>query len=142
MTIEKVLQFINSTRKGTFQKMISETQITEGVVKKVESIIRVGIDNKNRAANKNKVVGDLPWGEFTLEHYIIEHTNKKGEHNVYLRYYTTHHRPKVTYLYQGQEVSKQYLIDNGIISESKLKSNDSDVRNININNIIRLGNFA
>lgn len=142
MKKETILEFIKATKKGTFQKMISETQITEDLVKRVESVIRVGIDNKNRADNKNKVTGDLPWGEFTLEYYIIEHTNKNGEHNVYLRYYTTKHRPKVKYFYQGQEVTKQYLIDNKIISESKLKSNDSSVRNINIKNIIRLGNFA
>lgn len=142
MKKETILEFFNATRKGTFQKMISESQINELVTKRVESVIRVGIDNKKRAINKNKIIGDLPWGEFIYENYLIGHTNKKGEYNVYLRYYTTNHRPKVTYLYQGQEVTKQYLIDNKIISESKLKSNDSDVRNININNIIRLGNFA
>ncbi len=142
MKKETILEFIKATKKGTFQKMISESQINELVTKRVESVIRVGIDNKNRAINKNKIIGDLPWGEFIYENYLIGHTNKKGEYNVYLRYYTTKHRPTTKYFYQGQEVTKQYLINNKIISESKLKSNDSDVRVININNIIRLGNFA
>lgn len=145
MEFTNIKKFINSTKPGTFQKMLSKTQITEDVVKQVESVIKVGILNKNRKEilEKNKIINDkLPYGSYLIDKYIIEHTNKNGEYNLYLRYYTTHHRPKVKYFYQGQEVTKQYLIDNKIITESKLKSNDSSVRNINIKNIIRLGNFA
>lgn len=145
MKKETILEFINSTKPGTFQKMISETQITEDLIKRVESVIKVGILNKNRKEilEKNKIINDkLPYGSYLIDKYIIEHTNKNNEYNLYLRYYTTHHKAKVKYFYKGQEVTKQYLIDNKIVSESKIKSNDSSVRNINIKNIIRLGNFA
>ena len=120
----------------------SEKVIHNNVVKKVTSaVVRLNISYKNTQAFKNSgksEVQPLAWGAWLINGLLINHTNKKGEYNEYLRMYFTNNKKlkfKTKYYLNGIQTTKQYLIENGLLKEEE---NKSGLFNININNIISI----
>ena len=87
-----------------------------------------------------KYNNELPWGHYRegYENVIIDHTNKAGEFNSYLRLYLTPNKPEVKYYINGKEVSKNELQALNIVSNSywERESVKDGVFNIKIKNIL------
>lgn len=87
-----------------------------------------------------KYNNELPWGHYRkgYENVIIDHTNKAGEFNSYLRLYLTPNKPEAKYYINGKEVSKQELQAKGIIKDSYWDKDSvkDGVFNVKIKNIL------
>ena len=141
MTKELVLQAIENNKKGAFINVEYETtkkplaKHKDSIIKKhSKGVYRLGIDYKNMAVNKDKQTGPMLYGAFEIKNYLIEYNGK-----YYLRVYVSHnHKTESQWTLNGEKVSKQYLIDNGYISNTK--SQPVECFNISIENIIKIGN--
>ena len=129
-----------STKKGAFTKIKYFSDKGNGVIKETSCVVRLGINYGNIKHNKEKIVGDLPWGQWVkgLEGYVIEHTNKKGEYKQYLRLYTTAIKSMVVkWTLNGVETTKQALIDNGLLKDKPRKI--EDCFNVPMDHILSIG---
>ena len=83
----------------------------------------------------------LPWGRWLIPNLLIEHTNKQGEYNIYLRLYSTINKPESRYYLNGKEVSKEGLYNMGIVKDSywNRKGTEDGVFTVNIANILSIG---
>lgn len=133
------------------------------VTKVTTSTVRKGIQYTNTKAYKTKLYrrmmeecsgtsfitpldfskkypNELPWGHYRkgYENVIIDHTNKAGEFNSYLRLYLTPNKPEIKYYINGKEISKSELQAKGIIKESYWNNDKvkDGVFNIKIKNIL------
>lgn len=149
MTKEELIQKIKTIRKGTFINIEYKSfpkplaAHKDAVIEKItKGVYRLGITYANMKINENKVTGPLPFGEWqpNYENYIITHTNKNGDYKEWLRIYTSnHHHSHTTWMLNGQEVNKQWLLDNGYIGKSSAESKHNDLFIIEIKNLIKLG---
>lgn len=116
------------------------------IEKVVEGVFRLGlfygavIGQPNEVEGTNGVFGEWYKGQ---ENKIYEKI-KDGEKVHYVRLFTTKnskHKSKVKYLLNGIEVSKEYLLENGYVSEAKLKSSSSELVTFvkKIEDIIKIG---
>lgn len=139
MEMKEILEVLRSKRRGTYVSLTKVKDYGNGLVKETDMTIRLGVNFANLESNKGRVIGQLPWGQWVsgLENYVIEHTDKKGNHNMYLRVTSTNaHISKSRYLLNGQEVDK--AVAEEMIGTKKLSSKESEVYNVNFKNIIRL----
>lgn len=139
MEMNEILQILNAKRKGTYASLTKIKNYGNGLVKETDMTVRLGVNYANLSSNKDRTVGSLPWGQWVpgLENYVIEHTDKKGNHNMYLRVTNTNsHISKSRYLLNGQEVDK--IVAEQVVGPKKLESKESEVYNINFKNITRL----
>lgn len=139
MEMKEILEVLRSKRRGTYASLTKVKDYGNGLVKETDMTIRLGVNFANLESNKGRVIGQLPWGQWVsgLENYVIEHTDKKGNHNMYLRVTSTNaHISKSRYLLNGQEVDKSVAEE--MIGTKKLSSKESEVYNVNFKNIIRL----
>lgn len=136
------------------------------VTKVTISTVRKGIQYTNTKAYKDKIFkrmslecaendfstpkefedkygngNSLPWGKWLIPNLLIEHTNKKGEYNIYLRLYSTINKPECRYYLNGKEVSKEGLYNMGIVKEGywNKKGVEDGVFTVNIANILSIG---
>ena len=84
---------------------------------------------------------NLPWGKWLIPNLLIEHTNKNGEYNIYLRLYSTINKPESRYYLNGKEISKEGLYKMGIVREGywNKKGVEDGVFTVNIANILSIG---
>jgi hypothetical protein len=139
MEMKEILEVLRSKRRGTYASLTKVKDYGNGLIKETDMTIRLGVNFANLESNKGRVIGQLPWGHWVpgLENYVIEHTDKKGNHNMYLRVTSTNaHISKSRYLLNGQEVDKSVAEE--MIGTKKLSSKESEVYNVNFKNIIRL----
>lgn len=139
METKEILKVLQSKRKGTYASLTKIKDYGNGLVKETDMTVRLGVDFASLESNKGRTVGSLPWGKWVegLENYVIEHTDKKGNYNMYLRITNTNsHISKSKYLLNGQEVDK--TVAEQMIGTKKLTSKESEVYNINFKNITRL----
>lgn len=137
------------------------------VTKLTISTVRKGIQYKNTKAYKEKLMkqmtslcagtsfltptefnkelekkgyNSLPWGKWVIPNLLIEHTNKKGEYNLYLRLYNTINKPLIKYFLNGKEISKEGLKGIGCVKESYWNRNsiEDGTFTVNIANIISI----
>jgi hypothetical protein len=111
----------------------------DNIIKHSNGTYRLGIGYYNINGNQDKERKPSTKGNFEegLENYIIKRIDKNGNEVNYLRVYTTNHKTTSQWTLNGQEVTKEWLIDNGYIS--KTKSQPIDCFDINIDNIISIG---
>ena len=145
MTLEELKKAVCEIKKGTFIHIEYESvKLIQGKELKKESYgeYRIGLNYANLGSQKNKVTGELPWGQWVkgFETYIIEHIPKGAEApKYYFRIYTTNTiKSKVKYFLNGIERSKQWLTDNGFIKDKASKPLDCFV--VPIENVKILGN--
>ncbi len=135
MQNQQILNTIKTFKKGTYVPLTKIKDYGNGLVKKTDMVIRLGVSYQNMEINKDRVVEPLPWGSWVpgLENYVIEH---KG--NYYLRVSNTNsHISKSKYLLNNIEITKE--IAETYIDPKKLKSKESAVYNIKFENIISIG---
>ena len=133
MKLEQVQEVIESTPKGAnivleWERSCSTLKGVNAVItKQVRMIGRIGIEYDNQVAVHNKresgelpaANAGLPWGQWAIYPWLIEHN---GEH--YLRLYvgtskTVH--PAVTFLMDGKEVDKE-LVQALLLAKEKQES--------------------
>lgn len=90
---------------------------------------------------EKKYGNSLPWGKWLIPNLLIEHTNKNGEYNIYLRLYSTINKPESRYYLNGREISKEGLYNMGIVKDSywNRKGTEDGVFTVNIANILSIG---
>ena len=146
MTKELIIEAISKKKKGTFinlkyfsKKKPLAAHKEDNIIKHSNGTYRLGIGYYNINGNQDKERKPSTKGNFEegLENYIIKRIDKNGNEVNYLRVYTTNHKTTSQWTLNGQEVTKEWLIDNGYISKSK--SQPIDCFDINIDNIISIG---
>lgn len=145
MTLEKFEQI--KIRKGAFVYMeycsypkVPKSKGEAIVMKVTQGVFRLGVRYSKLKVNIGKQVQPLKGGTWKkdYENLLIESSAKEGQIN--LRVYTTNnhkHRAKTTYYLNGEEVSKQYLLDNGYIKD--YQKDHLDLFLVNLENVIRIG---
>lgn len=139
MTLEQIKEFFKNYKKGTFihiefktKKVLAKKYGEPLFEKETSGCYRLGLKYANLKANKNKVIGERPWGvnvEY-LENYLLEHNGK-----YYLKVFTTHHKSKSRYFINGEEIAKQELEEQYNYKSSKIES----YMTISLDNILKLG---
>lgn len=137
MKLNELITQLETIKKGTFihieyksEKELAKKYGSPKLEKFTNGCYRLGMAYSNLGANKNIVTGDLPWGQFVLNNYIIEH---KGRY--YLRIYTTHHKSHSQYFLNGVETDKATLEQ-----EYNYKSSKPTLCfNVPVENILKLG---
>lgn len=149
MDFVNVIEVIKGYRKGRFisvkfsRPMKTLARYRDmNLVKTTSATVRLGIDYDNmKVVAKKRTAGELPvvnsglpWGQWRIPGYIIEH-----KLNMYLRAYVVPGtRPKSRYYIDGKEVSRDYAMQFCLGSESK-SENDTGCITVNIENIVELG---
>lgn len=156
MNINMMMSKLNMKNKGQFFKVswISDVPVKAGfkrqgisVNKLTTTTARYGIKYTNMKSVQMKVekgeinlTHELPWGNWKsgYEGILIDHTNKTGEQNTYLRLYTTPNKAEVSYFLNGKPITKAELISSGVVQDSYWKKDNSSVDcfTINVRNII------
>lgn len=156
MNINMMMSKLNIKNKGQFFKVswISDVPVKAGfkrqgisVNKLTTATSRYGIKYTNIKSVQMKVekgeinlTHELPWGNWKsgYEGILIDHTNKAGEQNTYLRLYTTPNKAEVSYFMNGKSISKTELISSGVVQDSYWKKDNSNVDcfTVNVRNII------
>ena len=137
MLLNELIEKLETIKKGAFihieyksEKELAKKYGSPKLEKFTNGCYRLGMAYSNLGANKNVVTGDLPWGQFVLNNYIIEH---KGRY--YLRIYTTQHKSHTKYFLNGVETDKATLEQ-----EYNYKSSGPTLCfNVPIENILKLG---
>ena len=82
----------------------------------------------------------MPWGKWKIPNLLIEHTNKAGEYNVYLRLYTTVNKPEVLYYLNDRLITKEALMQTGIVKNSYWNRSkvEDGLFTVNIANILMI----
>lgn len=154
MNTNMMLAKLKNKNKGQWFKCfwISDVPIKAsakkgGIVvnKLTEATVRYGIDYKNQKSVQAKMEAgyelkhDLPWGSWRpgLEGVLIDHTNKAGEQNTYIRLYGSPNKSKVQYFLNGKPIEIEQLKSLGYVQESYWnKSGEKpDCFTVNIRNI-------
>lgn len=155
MNANYILQKVKNIQKGRYTKVCYLTEVPLSaagkksgvhVFKRVIGTYRFGIDYSNtkkgiakQTASIDPKAGQLAWGKWMsgAEGYLIEHTNKNGEYNVYLRMYNSPNKARVQYYINNKAVSKEQLMATGYVNQSYFTkaSNDSGCVTINIQNL-------
>ena len=156
MNINMMMSKLNIKNKGQFFKVswISDVPVKAGfkrqgisVNKLTTTTSRYGIKYTNIKSVQMKVekgeinlTHELPWGNWKsgYEGILIDHTNKAGEQNTYLRLYTTPNKAEVSYFMNGKSISKAELISSGVVQDSYWKKDNSNIDcfTVNVRNII------
>ena len=138
-SLEELQEFLAERKSGVFTKITYAVKITDNCFKVVEMVVRFKINYYHMekviaavksAETKEKKMNDIILLENALFHNL--NTDKTR-----LRCYTTKHKAKSTYYYNGKEISKKELIDMGIVKD-KPKA-ECLCFTINASNIISIG---
>ena len=139
-SLEELQEFLAERKSGVFTKITYAVKINENCFKIVEMVVRFKINYyhlekvmaaaKSAETTKEKKMNDIILLENALFHNL--NTDKTR-----LRCYTTKHKAKSTYYYNGKEISKKELIDMGIVKD-KPKA-ECLCFTINASNIISIG---
>ena len=146
MKLELFAKWKESYVVGSYVKMVwkspKKTFKTHSgdIVEKVSvGVNRLGVDYSH-LKSVNRPANELSYGEYMkgLEKFIIEYNG-----SYLLRVYPSkskNHKIKSTYYLNGKPTTKEYLIANGICSESMLSgsTNELDCFNIKLDNLISI----
>lgn len=142
MKKQQVIDLLKNYRKGTYKKIeFGKTEIVKGktLVKHTKCVGRFMITYTKMKTFTGDITKPhpLPWGEWDtqseLKGLFIDHKGKS-----YLRAYkstNSRHKTITTYTLDGESVSREYLLENGYIKQSK----PSDTFTISLDNIISIG---
>lgn len=156
MKLENLKNAIDNIRKGSY--VVEEHQraipLKKGfedlkVEKYTRAIVRIGCDYENLQEIKNKITSseiknsNLKYVE-NYENAILYNENKKTYLIKFTKSRSKKHKTITKWLLNGVEVSKEFLISLKCLysNDEKGSSYDSPVYNVNINDLIRLGNYS
>lgn len=153
MNINLLISKLNQKNKGQWFKAVWVSDVPikasakkNGIVvnKMTYATVRYGIKYANMISTKRKVMNEgfeltheLPWGKWVegKEGILIEHTNQKGESNIYLRLYSSPNKSKVKYFLNGKPIDKEKLKSLGYVQDSVWNKAPTDCFAVNITNI-------
>lgn len=154
MNANMMMEILKQKNKGQWFKCFWTSDVPvkasakrNGVVvnKMSEATVRFGINYASQKKVQAKVEAgyelshELPWGSWRpgFEGIIIDHTNKAGEQNSYLRLYPSPNKTKVKFFLNGKPIGKEELKALGYVQESywNKKAEDVDCFTVNIRNI-------
>lgn len=152
MNINLLISKLNQKNKGQWFKAVWVSDVPLKASAKRNSVVvnkmtyatvRYGIDYSNMKSTKKKVQNgltpshELPWGKWVdgKEGILIEHTNKNGDKNVYLRLYSSPNKSRVKYFLNGKPIEKEKLKALGYVQDSVWTKSSSDCFTINVANI-------
>ena len=137
ITVTKVT--ISTVRKGI--KYTNTKAYREKVYRKsYEEVMGTSFATPQTFSMNKEKANSLPWGKWKIPNLLIEHTNKAGEYNVYLRLYTTVNKPEVLYYLNDRLITKEALMQTGIVKSSywdRSKVEDG-LFTVNIENILKI----
>lgn len=150
MNINMIIAKLNNKVKGSFFNCewvgdlpVKAAYKKQGILvhKASRATVRYGIAYSHMKSVQQKVVEgknlthELPWGSWVpgKEGILIQHTNKAGETNLYLRLYTSPNKTKVQYYVNGKPVTKDELIALGYVQDSYWKKSGEDVDCFTVN---------
>ena len=137
MTLEKFNELQKSIKKGSIYKIDFKSikQVKGNTIEKYSSgVYRLGISYKNIGKVKDITTHSLPYGEWAIANFIIKHND-----NLQLRLYSStckYHKTKSTYLLNGQPITKNELLEMGLIKEQPKK--ELICFNIKLENLINI----
>ena len=106
-TATDYLQAVNQA--GAYQAVVWESAVKPAaahkgtVLRKItRATVRTGVDYANLAVNEGTDTGSLPWGEWSVFPYIVEHRG-----NLYARLYVTDGSVRTRYYVGDDEVSRE-----------------------------------
>lgn len=148
MEIKTLRNKIKLVKKGTFSTMIWERPLKtkkafaeDVITKRTAAVVRTGINYNNMTSTQEKRASGvlpetpqpLPWGEWEVYPYIIQHKGTR-----YLRAYLAKNKPTVQYFCNGVEVDKEAIESKCLKSEFKVKD-DNQTFVVKVENIIYFG---
>ena len=151
MLNKEIETIVNNNKGGTFVRIEWKTtkqpsaKHKDALIEKYcVAVGRLGCDYQHLKLTQQKIVegaiepnGKLSWGHWRegYVNYIIDHKEKS-----YLRITTSPiHKPISKWFLNGVETTKQYLLDNGYIPQSRANSKVTSVFNIPFDSIISIG---
>ena len=135
------LSAINSP--GAYTRMVWERKVSTAaaykgmdVRKRVEAVVRTGIDYQNLAVNEGRKTGDLPYGEWAVFPHIITHKGRE-----YARLYLGGSKPKATYTIDGQDATRAQVMELMTPSARKamLEGDAPDAFNVKMEDVVSIG---
>ena len=154
MNTNMMMEILKQKNKGQWFKCFWTSDVPvkasakrNGIVvnKMSEATVRFGINYTSQKKVQAKVEAgyelshELPWGSWRpgLEGILIDHTNKAGEQNTYIRLYGSPNKSKVQYFLNGKPIEIEQLKSLGYVQESYWnKSGEKpDCFTVNIRNI-------
>lgn len=164
MNYNTLISKIDAIHNGTWFTLTYMTEVpvkaafksNYNIVKYTQTTARKGVKYENLATYKAKLrmvsnakeyaqtVKDLelPWGHWKEGRFgtIIEHTNKAGVYNQYLRIYSTPNKPKIVYVVNGKPMAREDVKNLGVVQDGYWnKSNETGTMTLNIENIWKIG---
>lgn len=145
MELERYLEIKKEIKSGSYVMVEWERTCSEclksykGMVKKhCKGVLRLGVSYSNMERNKDKEMGSLPQGVWKVVNEIIE----KDNGDLMLRLTTSEnpkHKTTSEYIFNGNVVEKQWLVDNGILGNRKPNAFSGGIFNINLRDVISIG---
>ena len=157
MTKHEIIKTIDSVKKGTFVRIVyqSELPLTAAakkaghvIVKHTEKVVRLGVNYGNiakvqeaEAARTEPKREYTPWCHWEIQDILAKHNTKD---DYYLSFATVDgmgHHTKSTYFMNGETATINEVRDSAYVLPSYFKNNGEApvVQKVNINNIIELG---
>lgn len=159
MELKNVIEILNKKHKGTFVKVIWESQIQSAkaakmgikVTKRTEATVRWGVQydhlakvkkmKEERSENNNPVKDFKPWYKhLDNASYIIQHLSDPSK--TYLQLYTINNKKaiKSTYYINDKIATKQEVQESGYVNNSEWNNkSETIIMNIPTNNICCIG---
>lgn len=157
MTKHEIIRTIDTVKKGTFVRIVYQTELPltaaakragHVIVKHTEKVVRLGVNYGNiakvqeaEAARSEPKREYTPWCHWEIEDILAKHNTKD---DYYLSFATVDgvgHHTKNTYFMNGNTATISEVMDSALVLPSYFKGTGEapTVQKVNINNIIQLG---
>lgn len=153
MNTTLVMDKLNAKVKGSWFKIRYTSDVTltasakragHTCYKTTTTTCRFGINYRNLASVKAKVADGtipadhkftLPWGQWLpgQEGKFLCHTGKDNKYKEYVRLYTSPNKPRCQYYLDGHPISKEALMNTGLVVGSYWKNSDTVVECLTLN---------
>lgn len=157
MTRHEIIKAVDTVKKGTFVRIVYETELPltaaakragHVIVKHTEKVVRLGVNygniskvQKAEEARTEPKREYTPWCHWEIENILAKHNTKD---DYYLSFATVDgmgHHTKTTYFVDGVTATFDEVKESEFVLPSHFKNSGEApvVQKVNINNIIQLG---
>ena len=156
MTKQEIISAVEGIKKGTFVRVVYETELPMtaaarkeaiSILKRTEKVVRVGVDYKNIEAVKRSEEQRIEpkqersaWCHWEIPHILAKH-NTKDDYYLSIATVNQGAHTKTTYIKDGNVVSFTKVKESEYVLPSYFKTSKEVpvIQTINIKNIIELG---
>lgn len=155
MLLVEVNQKVNELKKGAYTKATwcsfplknkSQIEYSHRVKKVTSGVVRLGIEYANLSSMVGKEIGPSKKGhKWYSKNYITSVVDENEVvQNYKVRLYTSkckHHRAHTTWYFDDMEVTKEWLLENGYMTQAQYDSVKGEIPffEVPIENLISLG---